>query len=391
MNQELEEEYRLKYIQHPELVWFNFRKSKLDIRFTRDFKAPIDYFNSLFTDDIIAHICKNTGDFKLNGKRSVLSPNDLRKFFALELMRGIIGVRNVKHMWSSKGIVIDYPQKEHSLGKNHWFAISSSLNFDPTYVHEKLNERYQHHVVPGFDVTIDEVRIPSHHYMNPKKNHNRDKPDIWAIESKTLHADNGYLVAFTNPVVDKPLSPSEAVFEFSDYLRTTGRRYNLVMDSNFLSALDLPKLNAIGLEGTISCKYNRPSWIWKDGLAHRLPKSYTRVASSPRLCCLATHNKGTPKIATTLCYARENKNCIDVKQRRDVLRYYDNFKGKADYFGHLYKSQFPIGHHKNWLTCLICGWFYFTVTNSYLLYSARFDHLNHKEFLLKLSEELFLM
>lgn len=114
---------------------------------------------------------------------------------------------------------------------------------------------------------------------------------------------------------------------------------------------------------------------------------YTRVASSDRLCCAATHNKGTPKIATTLCYAQETKR-EEVKDRRDILKIYDELKGKADAFGHLFKAQFSGGHHMNWQTSILCGWFYFSLTNAFYLYSSHNSELNHKEFIYNVACEL---
>jgi len=165
----------------------------------------------------------------------------------------------------------------------------------------------------------------------------------------------------------------------------------LVADSNFLSALDLLKLWDLGFEGTISCKNNRPSFIWSKGLAEKLPKGYTRVASSERLCCVCTHNNGKPKLATTLCYAENDEDRSDVKERRNILKEYDKLKGKADHFGHLYKSQFPIGFHMNWQVTMLVGWFYFAMTNAYLLYSMRFDDLTHLEFVYKISQSYLSM
>jgi hypothetical protein len=94
-------------------------------------------------------------------------------------------------MWRTEGIVISYPEKGAQLGRDHWFALSNGIDFDPAIVHQKLIALYQRHVVPGFHVTVDEIRIPCHHEACPFKNHNRDKPDIWAVES-----DNSYKVQF---------------------------------------------------------------------------------------------------------------------------------------------------------------------------------------------------
>jgi len=248
--------------------------------------------------------------------------------------------------------------------------------------------QFQRYVVPGYNVTVDELRIPCHHELCAQKNHNRDKPDIWAIESKSLHAENGYLFDFINPVLDPLPSPSFSVSKFMCTLSKTGRRHHLVMDSNFLSALDIRTIDNHGFDATISCRSNRPSFIWQHGLAHKLPRGYSRVASSKRMCCVATRNKGTPKIATNLCVAVEGTCSSGVKERRDVLKIYDSLKGKADYFGHLFKAQYPYGFHRSWLTTLLVGWFYFSMTNAFILYSMKSDDLTHSQFVYQVACDL---
>lgn len=389
-NRRLPKDDQLKYISNPEFVWWKVTQKPITPRFIHKFKEPYDFLRALFTDEILDHICAMTEPLKFYHQTKKLTPDDLRRFIGQEVMRGYLGIRNIKNMWSSGEIEISYPGKSNSLSENHWFAISSHLNFEPQFVHAKLTGLYKLHLVPGYNVTIDEIRIPCHHEQCPVKNHNRDKPDIWAIESKSLHAENGYLVDFINPIANVVPTPKESVFQFANYLKTTERHHHLVMDSNFLSALDLASLSEMGFESTISCKDNRPSFIWRNGLARKLPTSYSRVASSKKLCCVATRNKGTPKIATTLCYAREAKGSFIVKERRQVLNIYDNLKGKADIFGHLYKAQYPTGHHKSWLTSLLIGWFYFTMTNAFLLYSTRFDALSHDKFVFQIAKDLMI-
>ncbi len=291
-------------------------------------------------------------------------------------------------MWEDDEISIDYPGKQDILPKNTWFAISGNMNFDPTTVHKCLIEEYKLHLVPGYNVTIDEIRIPCHHEACAYKNHNRDKPDIWAIESKSMHAENGYLIDFINPCQKKIPTPKEAVFQFAAWLKTTQRRHHLVMDSNFLNALDLLLLYEMNFEATVSCKSTRPSFIWKQGLADKIPVSYSRVASSSRVCCVCTHNRGKPKIASTLCCATEDESSSGVQERRDLLKIYDKLKGKADHFGQLYKAQYPPGYHKRWKTTLLLGWIYFTLTNSYILFNMRNDSLTHKEYVFQIAKDL---
>jgi hypothetical protein len=365
--------------------YWNINKKETVYRFIGSYNIPMQFMDAMFDIDIINHICDSTNPFIFGNSNKKLTPRDFYKFIGQELMRGYIGLRNIKDMWSTEGIVISYPEKEYQLGRDHWFALSNGIDFDPSIVHKKLIALYQRHVVPGFHVTVDEIRIPCHHEACPFKNHNRDKPDIWAIESKSLHADNGYLLEFINPCQNTVPTPRDSIFQFTHYLSTTDRRHHIVADSNFLSALDLLDLWDLKFQATISCKNNRPSFIWRDGLAKDLPVSYTRVASNSTLCCIATHNQGTPKIATTLCYAVDDEVDSTIEERRDILKIYDEHKGKADLFGHLYKSQYPVGHHENWKNTMLIGWFYFSLTNAYILYSMKYDKLSHKEFVYQIA------
>ncbi len=372
-------------------VWWSLVKKKDTTRFIHNFKEPIQYIQALWNETIIHHICSESVSISFNHTTQKITPEVLYKFFGMQMMRGIIGLRNMDMLWNNSGIVIDYPGKENSLSEDHFHKIASSLNFDPTFVHTNLINNFKVYMVPGYNITIDELRIPCRNELCPFKNHNRDKPDIWALESKSMHSENGYLLDFINPVQEKAPTPSESVFQFANWLKTTNRHHHLVFDSNFLSALDLLKLSDMGFEATASCKDNRPSFIWKKGLSHKLPRGYTRIASSTRLCCIATKNKGLPKLATTLCYAKENNGPFIVKERRDVLNIYDNLKGKADVFGRLYKAQFPRGGHRSWLTTLLVGWFYFALTNAYILYKTRFDFISHKEFVYQMACDFMLM
>jgi hypothetical protein len=362
-------------------------KKETNGRFLRDFKAPMDFLNALWTDTIVSHICASTQKFYVRGKQVKLTPDQLRKFIGLELMRGVIGIRNLEYMWRTEEIIIQYPGKENSLSKALWYKVSATLSFDPNWLHEKLTTNFQTFLVPGYNILIDEIRIPVGHEDCPVKNHNRDKPDIWAIESKSMHADNGYLIDFINPFLEEVPTPGESVFQFAEVLKKSTRRHHIVCDSNFLSALDILKLHDMGFEATCSCKSNRPSFIWKDGLAKKLPRGYTRIASSQRMCCVATRNQGIPKLATTLCTAVEEKNYFTSKERRAVLNIYDDIKGKADYFGHLYKAQYPMGHHKCWSTTVMLGWFYFTLTNSFILYKMYNGTLTHSQYVYQIAKE----
>lgn len=270
-------------------------------------------------------------------------------------MRGRIGLTNIDMMWSTGDFSVEFPGKAHQLPKNHYYAIASGLDYDPSTLHSMLRESFQAALVPGYFVCIDEIRIPATHYACPYKKYNNKKPDVWAIESKSLHDSSRYLFDFINPVQEKVPTPGESFFTMLQSLKQTKRNHHVTADSNFISALDIPKVTKLGFECTVSCKSDRPSILWKEGLGKGIPVSYSRVASSPAFTAVCTHNKGKVNLATTLYLVKDQKNLYKPENRRLILDKYDETKGYADQFGQLVKTYWPDGGFKKWHVAL-AGW-----------------------------------
>lgn len=162
-NLELPKKDQLKYIPWPVYVYWNVPKKPFAWRDVRRMENPVDFINSLWNEAILEHLCESTAKISFNRITKKITHTDVRKFLSLELIRGIIGVRDVKLMWKTEGITIGYPSKGKQMPKNQWFQISNGINFDPQFVHKTLKERFQYHVTPGYNVTVDEIRIPCTH------------------------------------------------------------------------------------------------------------------------------------------------------------------------------------------------------------------------------------
>jgi hypothetical protein len=162
-NLSLPPEDQLQYINYPHLIWWRVDFKDVTARNIRDFEQPIDFFNALFDKSILNHIAKKTGTIVHNHFKSQVTQVDLKKFFGVELMRGYVGVRNIEMLWSQGEFQVSYPNKENALPKNHWFALSNNIVYDPKKIHKKLVDLFKKFVVPGYNVTVDEVRIPCAH------------------------------------------------------------------------------------------------------------------------------------------------------------------------------------------------------------------------------------
>jgi Transposase IS4 len=249
-------------------------------------------------------------------KANYLTVDVLKRFFGTILMKGVIGRVSIEDFYLEKFFSLAFEGKSELLPRDMFFEISGNLVYDLKAIYDVLLANFQRHMCPGYYVTIDEIRIPSRHYDCEEKKYNPKKPDVWAIESKSLHDSSKYLLHFIYPLGDNIPTPKESVILFSKYLKSTRRNHHITLDSNFLSAEDIPLLDDngddMGFELTISCMKNRPSKIWKE-LQKDLPRGYTRVISNDDVVASCT----LTMVMSILCptYSRLKMILIFINQR----------------------------------------------------------------------------
>jgi hypothetical protein len=116
----------------------------------------------------------------------------------------------------------------------------------------------------GTYLTVDESRVPSHHYETGELTYNKSKPDIWAAESITLHdRDTRVLIDFCLP---KEFSNPAAILWLVDRIPKGSQRHHIIADAGFDSFGLACALNNQNLYFTLNCKGNTsPTELW-DGL-----------------------------------------------------------------------------------------------------------------------------
>jgi len=193
----------------------------------RNCNTPVDIFNKLWNEEIWrifdSEKCVVLRRFKSNEKSLTL----VKRFFGLILMKSVIGLVAIEDFWDQKLFTVEFEGKEDIISKEHYFDVTSTLEVDYNKLHETLVLNFKRHMQPGFNVCIDEIRIPARHYECEIKKYNLKKPDVWAIESKSIHDSSSYLLDFTNPMDGTQKSPKECVLFFVEYLKTTYRKHHL--------------------------------------------------------------------------------------------------------------------------------------------------------------------
>jgi hypothetical protein len=306
--------------------------------------TPTQFFSLMWNEAIWASLLGDKNFKSKARKQDYLSVDVLKRFFGTILMKGVIGMVSTDDFYKEDFFSLEFDGKSEILPRNIFYEISGNLIFGPKSIYSLLLQNFQRHLIPGYYLTIDEVRIPSRQYECENKKYNPKKPDVWAIESKCLNDSSRYLLHFIYPLGEDVPTPKESVFLFCDYLKTTTRNHHLTMDSNFLSAEDLPLCDSqdvdYGFECTISCKKNRPTQIWKE-LQKDLPAGYTRLVSNEWMVCTCTLNNGFVNLASNLFEIADKKDLYKPENRRTLLDIYDSTKGYTDDFGHLVKAYYP--------------------------------------------------
>lgn len=303
-------------------------------------------------------------------------------------MKSVIGLISIEDFWCTQMFVINFKGKENIIPREAYYDVTTTMKLDLTLLHQQLVQTFKEHLLPGFNVCIDEIRIPARHFDCDLKKYNLKKPDVWAIESKSLHDSSSYLLDFVNPLDSPQKTPKEVVETFAGWLLTTGRKHHIVVDSNFLSALDVELFENKGLWMTAGCKSDRPSFLWKDTLAKNLPAGYTRMAKKGNVVAACTKNQGILKLASNYFSVDDNKQKYHPEDRRMIMKIYDANKSFADNFGHLVKAYWPDLKFRNWEMTLLVGWFMYSCTNSYILYKLRGGAESHRQFIFQIAAHL---
>lgn len=358
---------------------------------TQKAKLPTDFFSIMWDDQIWQSLVGEKNFTPKARATPYLDVPVMKRFFGQILMKGVIGLVSSDDFHKEELFSVEFEGKSQLLPRNVFSEISGNLIFDPKLIYDILLGNFQRHVIPGYYVTIDEVRIPSRHYQCDVKKYNPKKPDVWAIESKCLNDSSKYLLHFIYPLSESVPTPKESVLIFCEYLQSSTRRHHITMDSNFLSANDVPLCdsegNVFGFECTISCKKNRPSEIWKP-LQEELPHGYTRVVENESRICSCTKSNGFVNLASDLFEISDNKDLYKPEDRRTLLNVYDETKGYTDDFGHLVKAYYPDQTFKNYKLQLVVGWFMYACTNAWILYSLKVNEVSHRKFLQQIAAHL---
>lgn len=319
----------------------------------------------------------------------VLDLETLQKFFANILFAGNIGINNMKQLWNKKPFEISWPHKKKILSQDKFFQLTSNMQFKLKDIFNRLLTNFTSHILPSSNLCIDEIRIPVRHYKCDSKKYNIKKPDVWAVESKSLHDENGYLIKMSWPLHESDgKSVVDSLDNFFDYIKHTGITHVTCMDSNFISATDVPTYTSKTSKIIAMCSQNRPSWLFKKGLVKNLPRSYTRVAKHEDMIAACTYNNGFCNLVTNYFLLKDMDTKSSSDERRVVLNYYDQQKGKADKFGQLYKNYNMMVKVKNWELAVLLGWFKYACTNAFIIHKSMYGSLKHQQFLYEIGVSL---
>jgi hypothetical protein len=359
---------------------------------------PVEFFDFLW-GSIESYIIRSNLDLDIfqNHKRSYktqFTKSMLRKFLGTCIVQGVSGVTATEMLFDKEGLCVNFPGKEYQLPQEAFGKLSNNLNFDLNEVHRLLVHNFKFHIAPGHFLTIDESRIPETRFASELKTFNAKKPSKWAVESKTLNDQTKYLIDFINPLKEPKPTPGEAAHSFFQFLKSQESFHHVFLDSNFFNLADVALVshNNPFIKVTASVRADRPTFLFKEGLAKELPVTYTRVAQlqdDQKIIAASTHNRKVISLITTGFEVHNiDDGEVNASDRRLPLQTYDKHKGYTDKFDQLVASYYITHRWKSDKMNLLMGWFQFALTNAYIIYKNTIEEpVNHKNFRLLVAEE----
>lgn len=367
---------RVTTVESPQ--WLNLPRSS----------EPRKIFDSMWDKDIFEYLRHETNRLNSGGNFTPVSLGELCRFFGQHIVFGALGLPATRDLWRKHGFEVSYTAKESGLPCNRWEEINSHLKFNPSTLRDRLVRLFQAHMIPGTNLTCDETRIRAYHKGAPEVEFNPTKPERWAVQSYCLNLSNKYLYDFTLP---KEKTGFNALIHFADRLKNTGRVHHITADTHFSNVAQAQQILDKGVFSTLCCKVDSaPKDLFAKGLAKGLPQWRSRFATKDQLVAACLHRKKKVCIVTSW-YKITNVKKSNAAERRVLIDHYDSTKREADHFNHLVSNYHTHRKHRDVKINMLLGWFEFSLTNAYIIYSEKHkDALSHRDFLLSVSASLLL-
>ena len=340
------------------------------------------YFEAMLPHNFFKHLQVSTNNAHKNPPKKEIPLLNFYKWLAQSIIFMILGLRSQKDLWQTKGIIIDYPEKEKGLEREAWKFINSHIEYSTDEVQNILTAAWQDHLSPGTYLTIDEARIPAHPRNEDPLSFNKDKPERWAMECHTLNdTATSYLLNFDLP-------KSESAFESLHSLATwipDPPKHHITADKHFGNLPQLEKLAQAGFYATLNCKENsQPTKLWKGGLGVGLPKGKSRWAKKNNITAACFYNKGKLHLLSNALIVSDG-GLSNYVERKKFLDHYDATKRGGDQFN-LMVANFHNHHsHNSPSRSFLVGVIEWGLTNGYILYKYNTKTpLSHRDYLMEI-------
>ena len=130
--------------------------------------------------------------------------------------------------------------------------------------------------------------------------------------------------------------------------------------------------------------------VFSKGIKKSVTDGRTHCAKFKDYLCVTTESRKKVSIITNIFNVEPCKELKKINSRK-VLTFYDDHKRKADQFNQLYIHYLSSHKHKEFEATVLSSFIMMIITNAFLVFQELEDNsLNHKQFLLSISEDLIL-
>lgn len=276
--------------------------------------------------------------------------------------------------------------------RTKWHDFNNRIHFKPRQVMKLLRNNFQNSWNLHQQVVVDETIIP---FTGQWKyiQHVRNKPHNTGLKFYCLADNARYLWDFwlyTGEESERRHKPDEIVMDFvANVERLQNRSTHIMITDSYYGSLKLIEwLHAAKWGALISCKADRPSFLFSSCFHKNIKKKDVVGADNKKFSAITYFDKAKVNIITNLFdgfpLVRNRHNQLIPR----AIQEYRSLLGSVDQFDRWLHQYLPQHRNIKWTQALLCGLLKMTINNTLIISMQKSISFDLKEVTLKVIDHL---
>ena len=302
-----------------------------------------------------------------------ITEDQIMRYLIVCLIMSLVRIKDAKDHWNSpkQNIIFSTPLIIKLMTREEFFKIHTYVHFSVEKIEEKLNTLFQSLWELGSYLSIDEGLI-GFYGGAPMKCFMPGKPDKHGLKYFALCENNGFMHKFFWYMGKQSDHPTTADSIVLDLMKDIPRRKHVLFCDNWYSSLNLcEKLAAENVFFTMTCRNDRPTWLFGAGMQKSLKKKgewTCKYSPSHKLIAISMIDRKRMNMMSN-CFDDSDASLPSGEIKPKAIERYNAGMGGVDLFDKFMHAFPPFPHRKTkytrqiFFSCinmiLVNGWIVF--------------------------------